>query len=50
MDALEETDALYVVDISDLSFDDASRVGQLVGQLSDICESSGFFYLKESIL
>ena len=37
---------LQVIDISDLSFDDVPRVEKLVADLSRICETSGFFYIK----
>jgi hypothetical protein len=41
-----ENESLYILDISNLTFDDVDRVEQLVSELSEVCETSGFFYLK----
>lgn len=42
----EEQQDLKVLDISNLDFDDVTRVQKLVDELSHICETSGFFYIK----
>ena len=41
-----EDEKLHILDISNLSFDDTDRVAKLVAELSEVCETSGFFYLK----
>ena len=41
-----ENENLHILDISNLSFDDVERVDKLVAELSEVCETSGFFYLK----
>jgi isopenicillin N synthase-like dioxygenase len=41
-----ENENLHILDISNLSFDDVERVKKLVDKLSEVCETSGFFYLK----
>ncbi len=41
-----ENENLHILDISNLSFDDVERVDKLVDELSEVCETSGFFYLK----
>ena len=41
-----EDEKLHILDISNLSFDDTDRVAKLVEKLSEVCETSGFFYLK----
>ena len=39
---------LKILDISDLDWNDHRRVNKLVNELSESCETSGFFYLKVS--
>ena len=41
-----EDEELHILDISNLSFDDTDRVAKLVSELAEVCETSGFFYLK----
>ena len=41
-----ESEDLQILDLSDLDFDDVTRVEKLVSELSHICETSGFFYIK----